>query len=53
MIRAVGIFGAMFLLPLFIENVLNYNAMRTGILMAPTAISVACVSLFSGKISDK
>ncbi|MHB1546239.1 MAG: DHA2 family efflux MFS transporter permease subunit [bacterium] len=53
MVRAVGIFGAMFLLPLFIENVLNYNAMNAGILMAPTAIAVALVSPFSGKISDK
>jgi DHA2 family multidrug resistance protein len=53
MVRAVGIFGAMFLLPLFIENVLNYNAMNAGILMAPTAIAVALVSPFSGKISDR
>ncbi|MHB1661728.1 MAG: DHA2 family efflux MFS transporter permease subunit [bacterium] len=53
MVRAVGIFGAMFLLPLFIENVLNYNAMDAGILMAPTAIAVALVSPFSGKISDR
>lgn len=52
-IRAVGIFGAMFLLPLFIENVLNYNAMSAGILMSPTAIAVALVSPFSGKISDR
>lgn len=53
MVRAVGIFGAMFLLPLFIENVLNYNAMHAGILMAPTAVAVALVSPFSGKISDR
>ena len=53
MVRAVGIFGAMFLLPLFIENVLNYDAMNAGILMAPTAIAVALVSPFSGKISDR
>ena len=43
----------MFLLPLFIENVMNYNAMHAGILMAPTAIAVALVSPFSGKISDR
>jgi DHA2 family multidrug resistance protein len=53
MVRAVGIFGAMFLLPLFIENVLNYDAMNAGILMAPTAVAVALVSPFSGKISDR
>ena len=53
MVRAVGIFGAMFLLPLFLENVLNYNAMNAGVLMAPTAIAVAVISPFSGKISDR
>ncbi len=52
-IRAVGMFGAMFLLPLFIENILHYNAMHAGILMAPTAIAVAVVSPLSGKISDR
>ncbi len=53
MVRAVGIFGAMFLLPLFIENIMNYNAMHAGFLMAPTAVAVAFVSPFSGKISDR
>ncbi len=53
MVRAVGVFGAMFLLPLFLENILGYNAMRAGILMAPTAISVAFVSFFSGRITDR
>jgi DHA2 family multidrug resistance protein len=53
MVRAVAIFGSMFLLPLFIEDVLGFNAMHAGIMMAPTAISVAVVSVFSGKISDR
>lgn len=53
MIKAVGIFSAMFLLPLFLENVLGYDAMYAGILMAPAALAVAVVSPFSGKISDK
>lgn len=42
--RAVAIFGAMFLLPLFLQNVLDYKALHTGIILAPTAISVAIVS---------
>lgn len=53
MVRAIGMFGAMFILPLFLENVLNYNAMHAGILMAPTAVAVAVVSPISGKISDR
>jgi DHA2 family multidrug resistance protein len=52
-VRAVAIFGAMFLLPLFLQNLLDYKALRTGIILAPTAISVAIVSPFSGLISDR
>ena len=52
-VRAVAIFGSMFLLPLFLQNVLDYKALHTGIILAPTAISVALVSPFSGRISDR
>ncbi|MCX5906788.1 MAG: DHA2 family efflux MFS transporter permease subunit [Deltaproteobacteria bacterium] len=52
-VRAVAIFGAMFLLPLFLQNILDYKALETGIILAPTAISVAIVSPFSGLISDR
>jgi DHA2 family multidrug resistance protein len=52
-VRAVAIFGSMFLLPLFLQNLMDYTALRTGIILAPTAISVAIVSPFSGLISDR
>jgi predicted MFS family arabinose efflux permease len=52
-VRAVAIFGSMFMLPLFLQNVLDYKALDTGIILAPTAISVAIVSPFSGMISDR
>ncbi len=52
-VRAVAIFGSMFLLPLYLQNLLNYTAFQTGIILAPTAISVAIVSPFSGLISDR
>ena len=52
-VRAVAIFGSMFLLPLFLQNLLDYTALRSGIILAPTAISVAIVSPFSGLISDR
>lgn len=53
MIRAAAIFSSMFILPLFIENILNYNAMHAGILMIPMALAVAIVSPIAGGISDK
>ena len=52
-VRAVAIFGSMFLLPLYLQNLLDYTALRTGIILAPTAISVAIVSPCSGIISDR
>jgi MFS transporter, DHA2 family, multidrug resistance protein len=52
-VRAVAIFGSMFLLPLFLQNLLNYTAWGTGIILAPTAISVAVFSPFSGIIADR
>lgn len=52
-VRAVAIFGSMFLLPLFLQNLLDYTALRTGIILAPTAISIALVSPFSGLIADR
>ena len=53
MIRAGAIFSTLFLLPIFIEDLLNYNAMHAGYLMAPFAIAVAVASPIAGKISDK
>jgi DHA2 family multidrug resistance protein len=52
-VRAVAIFGSLFLLPLFLQNLLGYKALRTGVILAPMAISVAIVSPFSGLISDR
>ncbi len=53
LVRAVAIFGSMFLMPLFLQNILDYKALDTGIILAPTAISVAVVSPFSGILSDR
>jgi DHA2 family multidrug resistance protein len=52
-VRAVAIFGSMFLLPLFLQNLMGYTALRTGFILAPTAISIAIVSPLSGVISDR
>ena len=52
-LRAVAMFGSMFLLPLYLQNLLDYKALQTGIILAPTAISVAIISPFSGLISDR
>lgn len=52
-VRAVAIFGSLFLLPLFLQNLLQYTAFGSGIILAPLAITVAIVAPFSGFISDR
>lgn len=52
-VRAVAIFGSLFLLPLFLQNILQYTAFGSGIILAPLAITVAIVAPFSGFISDR
>ena len=51
--RAMAVFGSTFLLPLFLQNLLGYKALSTGIIFLPTALSVAVISPFSGFISDR
>ncbi len=52
-VRSAAAFGSMFLLPLFLQTILDYKALSTGIILLPTAVSVAVVSPFSGLITDR
>ena len=52
-VRAIGIFGSIFLMPMFLQNLLQYSAWRTGMILAPSAITVALVAPFSGLITDR
>ena len=52
-VRAVAIFGSSFLVPLFLQNLMGYTALRTGFILVPTAITIAIVSPLSGMISDR
>ena len=52
-LRSMATMGSTFLIPLFLQNLLDYKALDTGIILLPTALSVAAVSPFSGFISDR
>lgn len=52
-VRAMTLFGSMFLLPVFLQDLLGYKALDTGIILLPTAVSVAAVAPFSGMITDR
>jgi EmrB/QacA subfamily drug resistance transporter len=51
--RAVGLFGGLFLLPLFLQNMMGYSALQTGLLMMPGALAVGVTMPFAGNLSDR
>jgi EmrB/QacA subfamily drug resistance transporter len=52
-IQGIGLFGATFLIPLFFETMLEYTALKTGVLLVPMAIAVTMVLPISGRLADR
>ena len=52
-ILGMGLYGALFAVPLFAQGVLRYTATQTGWLLAPGALASAIVMVMLGKISGK
>jgi len=52
-IRSVGLFGGIFLLPIFLENIVGYTTIQTGLWMAPGAITVGICMPFAGRLADR
>ncbi|MGE5403526.1 MAG: DHA2 family efflux MFS transporter permease subunit, partial [Candidatus Saccharibacteria bacterium] len=46
---AIGMFGAIFLLPLLLQNVFGQTAMKTGLIMVPGAIASGLMMPISGR----
>lgn len=53
LIVQIGLFGATFLLPLFLQNLRGLGAMETGMLLIPQSIAVALIMPISGRIFDR
>lgn len=53
LIIQISLFGAMFLLPIFLENLQGLGAMQTGLLWIPQSLLVAMIMPISGKIFDR
>jgi MFS family permease len=49
----MAIIGVSYSIPMFLQNILRYSAMKTGIIMLPAAISTALIMPISGKLFDK
>jgi DHA2 family multidrug resistance protein len=52
-ILGMGLYGALFAVPLFAQGVLKFSAMQTGFLLAPGALASAIIMVLLGKISTK
>jgi DHA2 family multidrug resistance protein len=52
-ILGLGLYGALFAVPLFAQGVLGFSATQTGWLLAPGALASATVMILLGKISAK
>jgi MFS family permease len=50
---SMGMFGMIFVLPIFLENVLELNAIQTGLTLVPMSASVFLVGLASGFLAAR
>jgi MFS family permease len=53
MLQQISLGGAMIALPIFLQMVLEYDAMQTGLSIAPLSLSMFAVALLAGKRSGK
>ncbi|MGE5172201.1 MAG: MFS transporter [Betaproteobacteria bacterium] len=47
------LFAVLFLMPFYLEKVLNYSPVLTGVMLTPIPLAMALVAPFAGHISDK
>lgn len=51
--RAVGLFGGLFLQPIFLENLVGYTTIQTGLWMMPGATAVGIMMPIAGRLADR
>lgn len=52
-VRSIGLFGSTFLIPLFVQQQMGYSTIQSGLLMLPSAIFMALLLPFVGRMADK
>lgn len=52
-IGTVGLFGGIFVVPLFLETIRDYTAMQTGLLVFPSAAAAGVTMPIAAKLSDR
>ena len=51
--RSVGLFGGMFLVPIFLQNLSGYTAIQAGLWVIPGAVTIALMMPLSGRMADR
>lgn len=51
--RAVGLFGSVFLFPIFLQNEMGYTPVGAGLWMLPNALAVAIMMPVAGRFADR
>ena len=52
-IFGIGMFGSVFLIPLYLQNILGYTALQSGMVLLPVGIIQAVTGPIAGYFSDK
>jgi DHA2 family multidrug resistance protein len=52
-IFGIGMFGSVFLIPLYLQNILGYTAFQSGMVLLPVGIIQAAIGPIAGYFSDK
>jgi DHA2 family multidrug resistance protein len=51
--RAIGLFGSVFLFPIFLQNLMGYTPVQAGIWMMPGALAVGATMPIAGRLADR
>lgn len=52
-LRAIGLFGSVFLFPIFLENLMGYTPVDAGLWMIPGAVAVGITMPLAGRMADR
>lgn len=52
-VMGIGLFGGMFVLPLFLQSVMGYDAVKTGLVMLPSGLAVGLMMPIAGMLSSR
>jgi MFS family permease len=53
MVQSFGLIGVIFLLVLFLQIVLGFNALKAGLTLLPLPLAIIFVAPFAGRLTDK